>query len=407
MSGPLDLTSAVRQAVAWHPRVAEASGDLESRLATIAIARAGYLPRVNAGIESGYDSRIRNSWRPRPTASIDQMIFDFGKVAGAVAAARADTREGEARLLLAIDDLARQTAHAAIELQRAAALQKVADVQLKRVAEISRLVGDRADVGATTRSDAIQARARVESARATLSQIVASRGRWATALAYLTGRDAPVDQMIETAPAFLETACADAVVRPEPAPAVMAAEARRDEAAANLRRSRAEQYPTVSVGGDASTDITSLAADRSIYSFGLRASSEVFGGGARRARARSAELALGAAEVAIAAARLETDQALAEAVTQVPQLRELLVTLDRRLSDMTETGRLYEMQYLQMGTRTLVDLLNAEQELHQVAFDIVNTRHDLRRIETDCLYNSGRLRSAFGIDPAAARGGRG
>ncbi len=394
----LTLDQAVRAAVAWHPQVTEASGSLSARREEIAVARAGYLPRVNAGVDSGYDSRIADSWRPRPTASVDQMLYDFGKVASAVAAARADTREGEAQLLLAIDDLVRQTAFAAIELQRAAALRTVAQAQLARIGEISRLVGDRSDVGAATRSDALQARARVESARATLSQIEASTQRWSAALAFLVGRDTPVPGVTDDAPAFLDTACIDASVRPEPVPAIMAAEARRDEAEANLRRSKADQYPTIAFGGNASTDLASFTSDRSIYSFGLRASSEVFGGGARRARARGAQLALGAAEASIAATRLETRQALAEAGTQVPLLTDLLQTLERRRTDMAETGKLYELQYLQMGTRTLVDLLNAEQELHQVGFEIVNTRHDLRRLEIDCLYNSGRLRTAFQLD---------
>lgn len=397
-AGALTLEQAVRTAVAWHPQVTEASGALAARREEIAVARAGYLPRINAGVDSGYDSRISDSWRPRPTASIDQMLYDFGKVAGAVAAARADTREGEAQLLLAIDDLARQTAFAAIELQRAAALRTVAKAQLVRVSEISRLVGDRSDVGAATRSDALQARARVESARATLSQIEASTERWQAALAFLVGKDPAEAGITDGAPRFLDTACIDASVRPEPVPTIMAAEARREEAEATLRRSRADQYPTIAFGGNASTDVVSFSPDRSIYSFGLRASSEVFAGGARRARARGARLALGAAEASVAAARLETRQALAEASTQVPLLSDLLQTLERRRTDMAETGKLYELQYLQMGTRTLVDLLNAEQELHQVGFEIVNTRHDLRRLAVDCLFSSGRLRTAFELD---------
>ena len=45
-----------------------------------------------------------------------------------------------------------------------------------------------------------------------------------------------------------------------------------------------------------------------------------------------------------------------------------------------------------MGTRTLVDLLNAEQELHQVRFDLVNARYEILRQEMDCLFHSGRQR---------------
>lgn len=71
---------------------------------------------------------------------------------------------------------------------------------------------------------------------------------------------------------------------------------------------------------------------------------------------------------------------------------------------MRETGKLYRLQYLQMGTKTLVDLLNAEQELHQVRFDRANTRHDLRRLRIDCLVSSGNAREAFGLSGTAIGG---
>ena len=81
-----------------------------------------------------------------------------------------------------------------------------------------------------------------------------------------------------------------------------------------------------------------------------------------------------------------------------------LDTLAARQGDMVETGKLYRLQYLDMGTRTLVDLLNAEQELQQARFDSVNTMHDLRRLQLDCLYYSGRSRDAFALTGTRFRG---
>ena len=400
--GMVTLRSAALAALTSHLRIAEASGTLASRREEIDEARAGYYPRISAGLTGGYDSRIRASWRPRPTISADQMLYDFGKVASAVEAARAGTREGRAQLFLAIDDLVRETAYAVVELQRSAALRQVALDQLASVTDISRLVTDRYQTGAATRSDALQAKARVEDARATLAQISATHQRWASALAYLMGRDLPVERVAMQEPDWLKRACSITGTHPDEIPAVMVARARRDRARADLHRAHADQLPTLSIGGDASTDIFSPTSDRSIYSVGLKVSSEIFSGGARKARARGAEYALGSANAGIARAELEARRNLAEARTQVPLLRDLLATLETRRADMAETGRLYRMQYLQMGTRTLVDLLNAEQELHQVGFDAANTAHDLRRLELDCLYNDGALRTAFDLDPLVA-----
>jgi adhesin transport system outer membrane protein len=57
-----------------------------------------------------------------------------------------------------------------------------------------------------------------------------------------------------------------------------------------------------------------------------------------------------------------------------------------------------------MGTRTLVDLLNAEQELQQVRFEAVNIRQNLRRLQVDCLFLSGRMRDAFHLSGTSVRG---
>ncbi|ERM02995.1 hypothetical protein Q644_13800 [Brucella intermedia 229E] len=81
-------------------------------------------------------------------------------------------------------------------------------------------------------------------------------------------------------------------------------------------------------------------------------------------------------------------------------------SLESRANMMVKTRDLYREQYLELGgTRTLLDLLNAEQELHESRFQIANTVHDLRRLNISCLYNSGKIRREFGINPAMVRGG--
>lgn len=403
-AGRVTLESAVREAVAWYPSVTEAVGLRSARGEEVAVARAGYYPRVSAGVGAGYDNRLRDSWRPRPEVSASQMLYDFGKVSSAVEAARAGTRLGHAQLLLVIDELVRDTGQALVEVQRGAALHQVALDQLESVRQISALVHTRFTKGATTRSDALQAQARVEAAEAMLSQIEAGRRRWASNLAFLLGRDAPLDQVSADMPPWLAAACAVAAPRWDEVPAVMVAEARLEQAGAELRRSRAERMPTLSLNGGAAADVASPFSNRSSYNFGIGVSSSVFSGGAVRARVRGAEHALDAAEAAGARARSETGQRLAEARQQMDSIARLLGTLASREAKMAETGRLYRLQYLEMGTRTLVDLLNAEQELHQVRFEAANIRHDQRLLQLDCLHYSGGARDAFGLAGTSVRG---
>lgn len=393
---PVSLDGAVHEAVLWHPDIAQATATLAARTADVDVARAGYLPQINAGVGAGYDNRLSAAWRPRPQISASQMIYDFGKVRSAVDAARAGTRVGRADLLIAIDGLIRDTGYAIVELQRNAALTAIARDQLARIGEISQLVEKRFDKGAATKSDALQAQSRVAAARATLAQIDAEQRRWASNLQFLLGRETVPGAVDPAMPDWLADTCQRPPTDWGAVPAVMRAEAQRDQAGADLRRARANRYPTVSLAGDASADPAAPFTNRSTYTFGLSITSNVFGQ-ANGARVRSAGAALTAADAAARQARNQAGQGFVEAQTQIDSLTQLLATLSSREVNMTETGKLYRLQYLEMGTRTLVDLLNAEQELQQARFDAVNTAHDLRRLQLDCLYYSGRSRDAFGL----------
>src|SRR5690606_11453182 len=173
------------------------------------VARAGYLPQVRAGIDSAYENGTRNGWRPRFSVSASQMIYDFGQVAGSVEARAAGADVSRAQLLLGIDTLIRDTANAVIEVQRYRALSDVAQTQLAGVQAIAGPVRQRSHRGASSRSDEIQADARVQAAQSTVLEISAELGRWETVLANLSGRGSPVNVLADV-PQWLSNACSTA-----------------------------------------------------------------------------------------------------------------------------------------------------------------------------------------------------
>ena len=65
---------------------------------------------------------------------------------------------------------------------------------------------------------------------------------------------------------------------------------------------------------------------------------------------------------------------------------------------------LYRLQHFDLGSRTLLDLLNAEQELFQIQFEEVNAEHDMRRLNVTCLHQSGTLRDAFSLTGTELQG---
>jgi len=401
---PLELEEVAREAVAWHPSIVEAAARLNTQEERIGEVRAGYLPQISGGVGLGYESTLNENWRPRPNVNVSQRLFDFGKLSSELDAEYAGVRVSKAQVLLSVDAIVRDASYSTIEVLRGNELMRAALQQLAGVQSIGNLVEARFQRGAATRSDALQSRSRADAAQATIQQVEAERLRWQSNLAYLLGRDqAPT--LAHQLPDTLRMACQ--LRNPEWAsvPAMMEAEARFAQANAVLRRERAERFPTVSVGAGASTDLTNpFGQDRAAYNFGINVASNLFNGGATRARMRGAGHARAAAQAAIENARLETTRQLAEAGAQVGALQDRLQALDRRYDAMQQTRELYQRQYLDLGTRTLVDLLNAEQELSQIRFDQVNARYDLARLGVDCLHASGHLRDAVNLGGTTIEG---
>lgn len=399
------LESVVHDAIKWHPSVDRAIATLSASGQEIAEAQAGYSPQISAGIGPSLSVVGGTSWRPRATLSGSQMLYDFGKVGSAVDAARAGEKISEAELLLAVDGLARNTSFAFIEVQRNNALLTVAQQQLESLDAINALVKLRVRRGASTRSDGSQAEARIQSARAIISQITAELRRWESNLQYLVGREGAIEVAADV-PRRLNRACQAPDPNWDEIPAVMQSIAQRDEAQAVYRGAHAARLPTVSLGADVDTDVRDPLAQRNDVSIGVTISSSLYQGGARRAREQAFFHALQSANAALEASRVEARRTLDESRRQIADLRERIETLGQRRMNMQETGELYRMQYFELGTRTLLDLLNAQQELHQTRFDEVNAEHDMRRLNVECLYSSGTIRDAYSLTGMVVRGVR-
>lgn len=393
----LTLEEAVRRAVAFSPNIRQAQGRLAEQAEQVNVARAGYLPRVQGGLASGLDSDNDGTFEPSATLSASQMIFDFGKVASAVDAATAGKAMRDTEVLLETDAVIKDTADAVIEVQRNSALAGAAAEQVAGLSAIGTLVRQRVEKGGSSRSDQTQTDARIEAAQATLLQYETQRARWQETLGYLLG-GVRVAKVAAAVPAWLADACDEPVANIDQVPRLVRADAERRQAVANLRQSRAQALPTLSLKGDASYDLLGRGAGEPLrYNIGLAATGSLYEGGATTARRRAAAHREAAAKSAIETARLEVGRDLAQARSETAGLKQLLPAYATRRKWSRETRDLYQRQYLDLGTKTLLDLLNAEFELHAVEFERIDAEHDLRKLGIGCIFDAGMARASFGL----------
>ena len=95
---------------------------------------------------------------------------------------------------------------------------------------------------------------------------------------------------------------------------------------------------------------------------------------------------------------------VAELKEQIQGLMALRGALSERQQSITETRSLYREQYLALGTRSALDLLNAEQEIAQAAFDVVQNRYDALAAQVNFIDASGQARAVYGLDRSQIHG---
>lgn len=409
-TAPLGMTDAVRAAVWTYPSIRGAGEQVQQANEEVDAARAGYRPQITGGIDNqnqnyqdgSYDSRHVYTAR----LNVSQMLYDFGKVAGAEHKAQSSVRASEAQVELSTDQVAMNTAQAWVDAHLQQALVQIAREQLSAVTSITALVSERATRGATTRSDVEQANSRVEEVRSQLLGAEAEALRASLTLMHLTGRSAPVAITGDIPADLMGTACRSAPVGDTPA--VRVADALRDEAHADLDIAKANLLPTLTLDGNVGRALTNgsrlYGQYRTTAQIGINLSIPIYSGGAMQARERSALHQLRSSEDAAEQARLEMLQGFADAKAQVDGWASRAPVLQNRVDSIDATRGLYREQYLQLGTRSLLDLLNAEQEYHSARIDQAQGLHQQYRLAVQCLYFSDRLRSSFGLDGAVPVG---
>lgn len=394
----LGLEQAVAMAVAFSPKLKERMARVADQEAQIDVARSGYYPTVSAGVNSSVASANNGDFSPTASISASQMIYDFGKVASSVEAAKATKDVRSAQVLVSTDSTIKETADAYVELQRSQALIIASNAKVRGLQKIGDLIKKRVEMGGSTKADEVQTQARIEAAKSEVMLYESQRGRWEASLAFLIGQQDGNVSITSGTPGWLRLACDETAPNIDIGPRVQEAQADYKRAVAETHQSQANLFPSIVLEGEAGYDIIGRQdRDTLSYDIGLAAKGALYEGGSGQARRRAAIHREAAAKTAVDVARYESRQDLVQAAGEARSLKQLQNSFSPRTRLAQETRDLYQQQYLDLGTRTLLDLINAELEIHAIAVESANTEHDLRKLGVSCIYGSGRARQAFAI----------
>jgi len=395
----LSLAEAASLASRNDPRIRAATAAVEAAQAGVEQARAGYRPSLGLAAEAGrsdfqVDAPFPESggrWPNSVGAQLLQPLYAGGRLdaqleAAQSSAAGAGERENGTRqqvLLAAIN--------AYLTVQRDRAVIELSGASLRTLETAAGDTGKRFDAGEATRTDVAQAQARVAEARANL---VAAR-------AALRSSGASFLRVVGSAPEALDEVAAEPALPPTLAAALRQAEAsplrreaelQRREAASAIEIARASALPRLDFDAQAGTrDNTDFGYERiDSWSALVKLSLPIYQGGAVRARVDEAR----ARAEQVEALADDTARAVSEAVTQA---WETLQAAQERVPAFEAQVQAAELaldgvrKELEVGSRTTLDLLDAERELLAAQVNLATSRRDRLVAAYRLLAASGQL----------------
>lgn len=390
-AGAETLREALVRAYRSNPTITGARAQQRAIDENVPIARAAGLPSIQAN--GGYAENVLNSSNSfasparqvQASTNLVVPLYNGGGVRGSVRAAETRVEAGQAQLrdteavlftnvVAAYEDVIRDEAIVGLNQQNV------------RVLEINlRASRDRFQVGDLTRTDVAQSEARLSIARAQLqsaeARLIASRETYVAIVGSPPGvleEPPPLPNLPDTPDVAVSQALAQN-------PALIAAARNRDATRYDIDVARAQRLPQVSAtaGGNYNNYLGSLGSGTSTLvgqsgtagTLGLSLSLPLFQGGRPAAQVRQAEARRSQAIELVT----ETERGvIAQARSSFAiyrSSREVILSSEQAVNanKLSLEGVRAENS---VGTRTILDILNAEQELLNSQVTLVTARRD-------------------------------
>jgi outer membrane protein len=325
-----------------------------------------------------------------------QPLWTGGRVAAAVNAANADVLAGRENLRRIEAQVLVSVIQAYSDTRRD---QEALRIRQENVNVLTRQLQEsnaRFDVGEVTRTDVAQSQARLSQAQALLQSAVAQLAITRASYATLVGQN-PGELAPEPSLAFLLPTDPDEAykVAEQFNPQLRAQQFTEQASRARVAGAKADRLPQV----NAQLGVTQRGVidpfeprDRfgRTYSATISASVPLFSGGLTSSRVRQAVERNNADRITVEGVRRNVLQGVTQFWSQLIAARANISSSDEqvRAARIAAEGTRQEQQ---VGLRTTIDVLNAEQELRQAELNAVTSRRDEYVAAANVLATMGRL----------------
>jgi adhesin transport system outer membrane protein len=383
------LRTAVEQAVNSNPEVSARFNAYRASADAADVARAGFLPKLDLTANVGRDSDRITGRLPSETQTLNrreagltlsQLLWDGLGTKNDVSRAGHDRLARYFELVDVTEQTALEAARAHFDVQRYRRLVQLAEDNYVQHRYAYLQIQSRFKAGVGRGVDLEQAGARVALAESNLSTEVANLHDVTTRYQRVVGvappKDLPVITQLKSGlPATPAEAMNVAVLQSAAVSASIEA-LRSARSSADARKSLYQPHVEARLRGTAGHNVDAIADRTRDTAAEVVLSWNLFNGGADQARVRQQTNILSqAADLRDKACR-DTRQTTAIAYNDTRKLVDQLVYLDRNTLAIEKARDAYRQQF-DIGQRSLLDLLNAENELYTARRAYANAEFDL------------------------------
>jgi len=402
------LEQSLRDALSRYPEVRGAVASMRATEAERDQARAGYWPTVDLRAAHGPETTDSDSLRAarlgarrltriEDSITLRQMIYDGAATGSEVDRGTARVTAAEAKLDETRDTVALQIAKAWLDLLSADAHRALAqDNEATHVTMLEK-VRARFESGMGSLADVNQAEGRVALARSARrvrdgdAEDARTRYRRLTGLLPVD----PVEPPTPPVPASRDAARDEALNR---SPVLAAARADIEAAMAARETARSGHLPRLDLelSNSRARDASGTPGEVTGSSALLVLRYNLFRGGADEARIRQAEERRTLADEAYENARRAVEENVDRSWVSLRTLESASEDLRHHAGATAQVLEAYRDQFV-LGRRTLLDLLNGENEYYQSRAALIDNRYGVLAARYRLLSATGRLLHYFGL----------
>ncbi|MDO8860512.1 TolC family outer membrane protein [Haliea sp. E1-2-M8] len=402
-----DFKTAVTQAVMTNPRVNAAWYNFEATREAQRAAKGGYFPSVDLSAEIGREERetplvdLGDYTRDATRFTITQMLFDGFATREEVRALGFNKLNQYYELQRASEEIALEAARAYLDTVRYQQLVKFAEENYVFHRDVYGKISERTDGGVSQGVDQDQASARVALAESNLLTEMTNLHDVQARFQRIVGDLPAANLQMPVIPSGMipEMRAAALNLAYEKSPEINAAIENLRAAQADLNRTNAPFMPQVDLRyrNEVEHDTDGLEGRYDEEAVELVLNYNLFRGGADSARKREFYNRYYSAMEERKQACLNVRQNTMIAFNDILALAQQVVYLDRNRLAQDKTRRAYQDQF-DIGQRTLLDLLDSQNEYFDTQRAYVSAEANLRAAQTRTLANIGLLRAAMDVD---------